>query len=213
MKRQKRKAYSEAGCGSEDCESGVLIMFEKGILKPLTKEAAMEISNWEYESPYEAYSFKGHPSDWLIKESTWGIEQFCLVEGERVLGQVACQLEGTDLWVGWSMAPELCDKGNGSKFIKQCVKEIRRVTGHAGRIMLRVAAWNKRAIRAYQKAGFRYVETIEDEIAYSNQLEDFWVMELTNHHKTLEERTAEFDGKLILDGEYGWGEQEGKEKW
>ena len=26
------------------------------------------------------------------------------------------------------------------------------------------------------------------------------------HHKTLEERAAEFDGKLMLDGEYDWGE-------
>ena len=211
MKCRKRKDYSKTRSGSEDGERGVVIMFEKGILKPLTKETAMEISNWEYESPYEAYSFKGHPSDWLIKESTWGIEQFCLVEGERVLGQVACQLEGTDLWVGWSMAPELCDKGNGSKFIKQCVKEIRRVTGHAGRIMLRVAAWNKRAIRAYQKAGFRYVETIEDEIAYSNHLEEFWVMELLRQHKSLEERVAEFGGRLKLDGEYDWGESVGRE--
>ena len=153
-------------------------MFENGKLEPLTREIATEISKWEYEYPYEVYSFKGHPSDWLMDETTWGTEQFCLVDGERVLGQVACQLDGEDLWVGWSMAPELCGKGSGSELIKQCVKEIRKFTGHTGRILLRVAAWNKRAIRAYQKAGFRYVETIQDEIAYSNHTEDFWVMEL-----------------------------------
>jgi len=32
-------------------------------------------------------------------------------------------------------------------------------------------------------------------------------------HKTLEERTAEFDGKLMLDGEYDWGEPVGREVW
>lgn len=26
------------------------------------------------------------------------------------------------------------------------------------------------------------------------------------HHKTLEERAAEYDGKLMLDGEYDWGD-------
>ena len=31
---------------------------------------------------------------------------FCLVDGETILGQVACQLDGKDLWVGWSMAPK-----------------------------------------------------------------------------------------------------------
>ncbi len=32
-------------------------------------------------------------------------------------------------------------------------------------------------------------------------------------HKTLEERAAEFDGKLVLDGEYEWGESVGREVW
>ena len=32
-------------------------------------------------------------------------------------------------------------------------------------------------------------------------------------HKTLEERAAEFDGKLMLDGEYEWGEPVGREVW
>lgn len=32
-------------------------------------------------------------------------------------------------------------------------------------------------------------------------------------HKTLEERAAEFDGKLMLDGEYDWDEPVGREMW
>lgn len=32
-------------------------------------------------------------------------------------------------------------------------------------------------------------------------------------HRTLEERAAEFDGKLNLDGEYDWGEPMGREAW
>lgn len=32
-------------------------------------------------------------------------------------------------------------------------------------------------------------------------------------HKTLEERAAEFNGKLMLDGEYDWGEPVGREVW
>ena len=34
-----------------------------------------------------------------------------------------------------------------------------------------------------------------------------------NRHKTLEERAAEYDGKLMLDGEYDWGEPFGREVW
>lgn len=32
-------------------------------------------------------------------------------------------------------------------------------------------------------------------------------------HKTLEERAAEFNGKLMLDEEYDWGEPVGREVW
>ena len=46
------------------------------------------------------------------------------------------------------------------------------------RIVMASSNRNKRAIKAYQKAGFRYVETIQDEIAFSGLMEDFWVMEL-----------------------------------
>lgn len=150
--------------------------FENGKLLPLTKEIVAEISQWAYEVPYEAYSFKGHHDEYLLDESIWGVELFCLICDGIILGQVACQYEGDDLWVGWSMAPQLCGKGTGSAFVRKCVKELRSVKGHTGRILLRVAAWNQRAVKAYQKAGFRYLKTIQDEIAYSNHMEDFYVM-------------------------------------
>ncbi len=35
----------------------------------------------------------------------------------------------------------------------------------------------------------------------------------TFRHKTLEERAAEFNGKLMLDGEYDWSEPVGREVW
>ena len=154
------------------------INMSKGSLEPLTKEIVAKISGWEYEAHYEAYSFKGHHDEYLLDESIWGVEQFCLTYDGIVLGQVACQYEEDNLWVGWSMAPELTGQGNGAAFVTRCVQEIRRVKGYTGRLLLRVSARNKRAIKAYQKAGFRYVETIQDEIAFSDNMEDFWVMEL-----------------------------------
>ncbi len=154
------------------------LSFTQAMLVPLTEASAKEISKWEYETPYEVYNFKGYSDDWLMDKSTWGTEQFCLVEDEIILGQVACQFDGSDLWVGWSMIPQLCGKGYGSRFVERCVEELHRLTKHTGRVLLRVAAWNQRAIRAYQQAGFSYMETIQDEIAYTNYMEDFWVMEL-----------------------------------
>ena len=155
-----------------------LIDFTNFKMVPLTQEIALEISQWEYEKPYDVYNFKGRPNEWLMDKSTWGTKQFCLIDGTTIMGQVACQFDNNDLWVGWSMAPQFCGKGNGSNFVNRCVKELREFTGHTGRILLRVAVSNQRAIRAYETAGFSYMETIQDEIAYTNHIEDFLVMEL-----------------------------------
>ena len=35
----------------------------------------------------------------------------------------------------------------------------------------------------------------------------------TFRHKTLEERAAEYNGRLMLAGEYDWGEPVGREVW
>ena len=35
----------------------------------------------------------------------------------------------------------------------------------------------------------------------------------TFRHQTLEERAAKFDDKLLIDGEYDWGETVGREVW
>ena len=156
------------------------INLENSSLMPLSADVVAEMSQWAYEAPYSAYSIKGHEDEYLLDESTWGTEQFCLVADGAVIGQVACQFENDDLWVGWSMAPQYCGQGNGAAFVDRCVKELRRIKAHTGRVLLRVSARNIRAIKAYQKAGFRYVETIQDEIAYSDHIEDFWVMERKN---------------------------------
>ena len=142
----------------------------------MNEKAAEIIKEWEYPCPYDAYNFKGKKNGYLLNREIWGTELFCLICDGEVIGYVACQFGDNNLWVGWSFAPELCGKGDGVLFIKKCVDEIRRVKSYDGSIYLRVAAWNERAKKAYTKAGFEYVETIIDEIAGTNNPEDFWVM-------------------------------------
>ncbi len=150
--------------------------FDNCTLQPLTEETAAEITQWEYPKPYNSYSLKGRPNGYLLDKKTWGTEQFSLCCNQTVVGQVACQFDNDQLWVGWSLAPVFCGNGNGCSFVEKCIEEIRRIKQYKGKIYLRVAAFNKRAIKAYQKAGFTYLKTIQDEIAYSNQVEDFWIM-------------------------------------
>lgn len=59
-----------------------------------------------------------------------------------------------------------------------------------------------------KSAGFALNEVLD--VTVSNGV---IVLEKTFRHKTLEERAAEFDGKLLLDSEYDWGGPVGREVW
>ncbi|MDD2268669.1 MAG: GNAT family N-acetyltransferase [Eubacteriales bacterium] len=150
--------------------------FNNCFLQELKVETAKEISQWEYDEPYDVYNFKGRPNGYLMDQKTWGTEQFALCYDNILVGQIACQFDDDNLWVGWSLSPKLCGRGNGHLFVKRCIEEIRKIKTYNGKIYLRVSASNKRAIKAYQKSGFVYLKTIQDGVAYSNNIEDFWVM-------------------------------------
>jgi antitoxin MazE len=80
-------------------------------------------------------------------------------------------------------------------------------------MQIQVKSWgNSQGIRLpkeiLQDAGIALNETLE--VTVTNG-----VITLAKifKHKTLEERAAEFDGKLNLDGEYDWGDSVGREVW
>jgi ribosomal-protein-alanine N-acetyltransferase len=152
------------------------INFTNCVLKPMDEDTARVIQEWAYPAPYDVYNSKGKKNGYLLNRQIWGTEQFYLTDGGEVLAQVACQYAWGNLWVGWSLVPEYCGNGSGASFVLRCAEEIRRVKSYSGPLYLRVAAWNRRAITAYEKAGFVYTETILDEMAGSGKWEDFWVM-------------------------------------
>lgn len=45
-------------------------LFKASTFCALTEEYALEISQWEYEFPYDVYNFKGRPNGYLLDKST-----------------------------------------------------------------------------------------------------------------------------------------------
>lgn len=132
----------------------------------MTEEHAAEITSWSYPPPYNIYG-------WLPWEQMQmlGIEfgdpdirkqQYVSVldQQQRLwgFGQLFPMHEVTRLGLG--MRPDWCGQGMGKAFVKAIVDEaIRRRP--ADEIDLEVLAWNERAIRAYEKSGFRMTDTYE----------------------------------------------------
>ncbi|MGF9965322.1 GNAT family N-acetyltransferase [Bacillus rhizoplanae] len=132
----------------------------------LMLEEAKDINVWQYDAPYELYSFTGASEtlEELLDGTYYGvcnehneiIGYFCFGDNAQVPGGRDAKLYTGECVVdiGLGMKPALTGKGLGISFLQaglQFVKEQFR----SEKIRLSVAAFNERAIHLYMKAGFQ----------------------------------------------------------
>jgi len=153
----------------------------------LMSEADAEtIAAWEYEGPYRVYSADQESREavkqemldrrsphFAVRNETGDLVGFFAfgtsaeVGGERgtpsLFGLDGC------LTVGLGMDPHLTGKGLGLSFVEAGLALARKAyTPMSFRLF--VLAWNKRAIRVYERAGFELVGTV-----FQGE-EEFWEM-------------------------------------
>ncbi|WP_409015729.1 AbrB/MazE/SpoVT family DNA-binding domain-containing protein [Anaerostipes caccae] len=76
-----------------------------------------------------------------------------------------------------------------------------------------VKTWENRQGTRISKEILQEANIVADDALDVNVVNGMITLVKPFKHKTLEERSAEFNGKLYLDGEYDWGELVGKEIW
>ncbi|CAM4332867.1 acetyltransferase [Bacillus manliponensis] len=131
----------------------------------IKREEANEIASWQYEEPYELYSFS------YSKETIEGllggtyysyrneegelIGYFCFGEEAQVPGGRDANLYGGEgvIDIGLGMKPQLTGKGLGEQFLHTGIDFAERKF-QPKQLRLSVASFNKRAIRLYENAGF-----------------------------------------------------------
>lgn len=154
-------------------------------IKQMNYEEANQISKWVYKEPYSIYSMD--ESDNCINELLNGyyfsvsdrennlIGYYCLGESAQVpIGKQFGVYDTTEIAdVGLGIKPNLCGKGLGLNFFNSGL-EFARSKLLAKGFRLTVATFNQRAIKIYQRAGFKKVNSFEriSEIGKT----EFWVM-------------------------------------
>jgi RimJ/RimL family protein N-acetyltransferase len=110
-----------------------------------------EVFGWRYEPPYDFYDPAAdppeHPERWQViagddgrAEAFW---EFTLPE------------EGV-VEIGIGLRPDLCGRGLGERYL-QAELDYAREHWQPQTFRLYVATWNERAIRLYERLGFREV--------------------------------------------------------
>lgn len=156
-------------------------------ISQMNYEVASEISKWIYEEPYSIYSMDG--SDGCIDELLNGYFFFVSDEESNLLGyfcfgqsakvpvgnQFGVYTDDDIIDIGLGIKPSLCGQGLGFDFLSHCLEFAKNKLA-AKRFRLTVASFNERAIKIYERIGFKKVHSFI-RVSENGEME-FFVMTL-----------------------------------
>ncbi|HAK41419.1 MAG TPA: GNAT family N-acetyltransferase [Clostridium sp.] len=127
--------------------------------KKPTEIDAKDIATWKYEGEYSFYD-----NDKTEAKQEWALnihkEDSAFVihnEKDELVGNCSFNAEDDEFILGVQMRPNLTGKGTGTQFVK-AILDFGRNTYKFNEIQLFVAKFNERAIKIYEKLGFKKTE-------------------------------------------------------
>lgn len=137
----------------------------KFFIRNISTEDALQILNWKYEAPYDFYN--NEESEGAVKELLENsysvivddrnqlVGFFCTGDSAQVpAGSQYGAYSEECIDIGLGMKPDLTGKGLGSLFFSFILGHIQE-TYQEVPLRLTVAKFNERAIRLYEKLGFK----------------------------------------------------------
>ncbi|WP_313799226.1 GNAT family N-acetyltransferase [Cytobacillus sp.] len=134
-------------------------------IRGMTEQFAVEILNWKYEAPYDFYNndLSAENIRELLDQKYYSVVDeygqligfFCIGSAAQVpIGHVYGVYLDDHIDIGLGMKPDLTGKGYGYSFFAYILQYIKET--YTNKIVrLTVAKFNIRAIRLYEKLGFR----------------------------------------------------------
>ena len=127
------------------------------LFRQMTDEEARGISGWRYEPPYDFYDATSDEDDLaelLDPERREDAYFSAFDEGGALVGFFQFEVDGATVDVGLGLRPDLTGGGLGLDYLLAGL-EFARGRYAPARFTLSVATFNARAIRVYERTGFR----------------------------------------------------------
>ena len=128
------------------------------VFRPMNDEEAREISEWRYDPPYDFYDATSDPGDLAElldrKRRQEGAYYAAFDERGALVGFFQFEKKGRIVEVGLGLRPDLTGRKLGLGFMLAGLEFARRHFSPTG-FQLSVATFNGRAIRVYERTGFR----------------------------------------------------------
>ena len=117
------------------------------------------IVSWRYEPPYDFYDLTADIDDLdeFLAESRWGEVLFAAYgpDGDLV-GYTSLDRDGDVVEIGLGLRPDLTGRGLGLEFVEAIIR-FATERFRSPKFRMKVATFNQRAIRVYERAGFTAV--------------------------------------------------------
>jgi [ribosomal protein S18]-alanine N-acetyltransferase len=132
--------------------------------RPLRWRDVRAAARWRYEGQYAFYDLPGGvlAMTYLTQQvlRLFGVIVYYAVldEDGRLVGMFSFVRRDLEVEIGLAMRPDLTGRGRGLEFVRAGLDFARKRLG-ADAYRLNVARFNQRAIRVYERAGFRTVRT------------------------------------------------------
>lgn len=128
------------------------------VYRNLTEEDKRQICAWKYEGKYEIYNL---PSYEAMQERQIGFmnpksekNYYAFLEENILVGFINILEEETEIFIGIGVSPVFCGKHYGQQILMSAY-EISKALYPDKPLYLEVRTWNTRAVKCYEKAGFR----------------------------------------------------------
>lgn len=129
----------------------------------MTAADARTVAAWRYPGDYSFYDADADADDLaeLLSPAEWGHRYFAADEAARheLVGFLVVKFSGRVAEIGLGLRPDLTGHGLGESFVDACLCYAAELGAES--YTLAVAAFNRRAITVYERAGFRQVERYE----------------------------------------------------
>ncbi|MED1865996.1 GNAT family N-acetyltransferase [Fictibacillus nanhaiensis] len=132
------------------------------IYKVMTQKQAEEIAfQWHYDGEYSFYDMESDRDDLevFINHEKRGDSVYSVLNNNELIGFFSVnKADGHIYDIGLGVRPDLTGKGVGFKFLKSGIEFVKSEY-KPQKITLSVATFNQRAIKVYEKIGFKEIKT------------------------------------------------------
>jgi [ribosomal protein S18]-alanine N-acetyltransferase len=139
--------------------------------RALDKNSAQTILHWQYEAPYDIYNLAPSDPETTLRYLLDPQNAFHGIYGQQGHLEAYCsfgpdgQVTGGDystpaLDIGLGVRPDLTGQGHGAEYVNAVI-DFAWHTYAPDRLRVTIAAFNRRALRVWEKAGFQAVQSFE----------------------------------------------------